>query len=309
LHADRIVIGSESEAASSLLQQIYAPLLNGEYYEGASTVPGARTAKNPPILLSTTPTSAEIIKHASNAFLAMKISFINLVSNLCEATGADIEDVAHGIGLDKRIGRRFLRPGIGYGGSCFPKDVAALRCVAGEFGVNMDLLAEVERINVAQQSRFIAKLRTTLWTLRGKRIGVLGLAFKSDTDDIRESPAIAIIAALLAEGCLITAYDPAAMDCTAAMLPPSSTMSYAENEYAAARDASALLILTDWPQFSTLDLPRLRRIMQYPIVLDGRNIYRPEKMQQHGFTYISAGRPTVTPANTRAGEALRQERA
>ncbi len=163
--------------------------------------------------------SAEIIKHASNAFLALKISFINAVSNLCEATNANVEQVARGMGLDSRIGPKFLRPGIGYGGSCFPKDVAAFRSVAEQLGIDFNLLTEVEKINTLQKKRFLNKVRSALWTLRGKRIGVLGLAFKGETDDIRESPAIEVVQMLLAEGCSIAAYDPAAMKRTQEVLP------------------------------------------------------------------------------------------
>jgi len=211
LHPDRIVIGADSEPAASLLTAIYAPLTTGEYFSRHDAIAGCCSTAQPPVLLHTSTKSAEIIKHASNAFLALKISFINAVSNLCEATDANIEQVARGIGLDNRIGPRFLRPGIGYGGSCFPKDVAAFRRVAEQLGIDFTLLSEVEKINTQQLNRFLAKIRAALWTLRGKRLGVLGLAFKGETDDIRESPAVALVQMLLAEGCSITAYDPAAM--------------------------------------------------------------------------------------------------
>jgi UDPglucose 6-dehydrogenase len=239
--------------------------------------------------------SAEIIKHASNAFLALKISFINAVSNLCEAADANVEQVARGIGLDSRIGPRFLRPGIGYGGSCFPKDVAAFRSVADEMGVDFSLLAEVEKINAQQKRRFLSKVRSALWTLRGKRLAVLGLSFKGETDDIRESPAIDLVEMLLAEGCSIIAHDPAAMERAKRELPPSATMSYAADAYAAAKDADALLILTDWKEFAELDLQRLHGALRYPIVVDGRNMFDPAVMQTHGFTYMSVGRPAATP--------------
>ena len=221
--------------------------------------------------------SAEIIKHASNAFLALKISFINAVSNLCEATDANVEQVARGMGLDSRIGPKFLRPGIGYGGSCFPKDVAAFRSVAEQLGIDFNLLTEVEKINVQQKKRFLAKVRSALWTLRGKRLAVLGLAFKGETDDIRESPAIELVEMLLAEGCSIAAYDPAAMERTAERLPagPPAALCRA-TAYAAAEDADALLILTDWAEFATLDLERLNTTLRYPIVIDGRNLYDPQ---------------------------------
>ena len=172
LHPDRIVVGADGEPAAQLLQEIYNPLTSGDYYSQAGSIPGNCTPLAPPPLLNTSTKSAEIIKHASNAFLAMKISFINAVSNLCEATNANIEQVARGIGLDSRIGPKFLRPGIGYGGSCFPKDVAAFRSVAEQFGVDFSLLAEVEKINARQKRRFVAKVRSALWTLRGKRLGI-----------------------------------------------------------------------------------------------------------------------------------------
>jgi len=296
LHPDRIVVGADSEAASTLLAAIYAPLTSGEYYKRPDAVPGSCSANQPPPLLNTSTKSAEIIKHASNAFLALKISFINAVSNLCEATDANIEQVARGIGLDSRIGHRFLRPGIGYGGSCFPKDVAAFRSVADQLGIDFNLLTEVEKINLEQKKRFLSKVRSALWTLRGKRIGVLGLAFKGETDDIRESPAVDLVEMLLAEGCSITAYDPAAMKRAEQRLTASPQLRYASDAYAAAVDADALLVLTDWSEFSSLDLKRLYTIMRYPIIVDGRNLFDPGVMHEFGFTYISVGRPAVYPA-------------
>ncbi|HUD22790.1 MAG TPA: UDP-glucose/GDP-mannose dehydrogenase family protein [Acidobacteriaceae bacterium] len=297
LHPDRIVIGADSEAAAIVLKQIYAPLTSGAYYARPDTIPGACSAAAPPPLLHTSAKSAEIIKHASNAFLALKISFINAVANLCEATDANIEQVASGMGLDSRIGPRFLRPGIGYGGSCFPKDIAAFRSVAEQLGIDFNLLTEVEKINTEQKKRFLARVRSALWTLRGKRVAVLGLAFKGETDDIRESPAMDLVEMLLAEGCSIVAYDPAAMRRAQAELPASQHLSYAEDAYAAAADADALLVLTDWAELAALDLKRLFSVMRYPIVIDGRNLFDPKVMQQHGFTYISIGRPAVYPAS------------
>ncbi len=296
LHPDRIVVGADSEEAARLLAAIYAPLTSGEYYKRADAIPGGCSKEQPPPLLSTSTKSAEIIKHASNAFLAMKISFINAVSNLCEATDANIEQVARGIGLDSRIGPRFLRPGIGYGGSCFPKDVAAFRSVAEEMGIDFSLLSEVEKINVQQKKRFLAKVRSALWTLRGKRVAVLGLAFKGETDDIRESPAIDLVEMLLAEGCTIAAYDPAAMQRAAQELPAGAQLRYVDDAYAAAVDADALLVLTDWREFAELDMKRLQSAMRYPIMIDGRNLFDPKVMHEHGFTYISIGRPAVHPA-------------
>lgn len=296
LHPDRIVVGADSERAASLLSAIYAPLTTGAYYARPDAIQGFCSTAQPPTLLNTSTKSAEIIKHASNAFLALKISFINAVSNLCEATDANIEQVARGIGLDSRIGPRFLRPGIGYGGSCFPKDVAAFRSVADHLGIDFSLLSEVEKINVQQKKRFLAKVRSALWTLRGKKLAVLGLAFKGETDDIRESPAIDLVEMLLAEGCSIKAYDPAAIRRAQQELPPGPNLVYVEDAYTAAADADALLILTDWAEFARLDLKRLNTVMRYSIVVDGRNLYEPQTMLDAGFTYLSVGRPAVYPA-------------
>ena len=233
----RIVVGADSERAATILSRIYLPLTTGSYYKQSGAIGGFRNLTEPPPLLMTSTKSAEIIKHASNAFLAMKISFINAVSNLCEATNANVEQVARGMGLDSRIGRRFLRPGIGYGGSCFPKDVAAFRSVAEQLGIDFNLLTEVEKINTQQKRRFLNKVRSALWTLRGKRIGVLGLAFKGETDDIRESPAIDVVEMLLAEGCSIVAYDPAAIRRTQEVLPAGPNLRYVADAYAAASAA------------------------------------------------------------------------
>ena len=212
-----------------------------------------------------------------------------------------MEQVAKGIGLDSRIGPKFLRPGIGYGGSCFPKDVAAFRSVAGQFGIDFNLLSEVENINAAQKRRFLAKVRSALWTLRGKKLGVLGLSFKGETDDIRESPAIEMIRMLLAEGCSITAYDPAATERAAEVMPAGNKLQYATDAYAAAADADALLVLTDWAEFVTIDLAKLHKTLRYPIVIDGRNLYEPGTMAAHGFTYMSVGRPTAHASRDAAG--------
>lgn len=299
LHPDRIVVGSDTPRAAAILAGIYAPLTTGSYYATPDAISGSCSVSEPPPLLNTSTKSSEIIKHASNAFLALKISFINAVANLCEATDANVEQVARGMGLDKRIGNRFLSPGIGYGGSCFPKDVAAFRNVAEQLGTDFSLLTEVEKINATQKKRFLAKVRSALWTLRGKRLAVLGLAFKGETDDIRESPAIELVEMFIAEGCHITAYDPAAMDRTKHVLQPSPVLNYADDSYAAAAEADALLILTDWKEFAELDLNRLHRALRYPIIVDGRNLYDPIVMQQHGFTYLSVGRPTATPLRDR----------
>ncbi len=296
LHPDRIVIGAGNERSANLLRRIYEPLTGGSYYARRDALPGACSASHPARLVVTSAQSAELIKHASNAFLAMKISFINAVANLAEAVDADIEDIAAGMGLDSRIGPRFLHAGLGYGGSCFPKDVAAFKWVAQERGVNFQLLEEVCKINETQKEVFFNKVRAALWTLRGKRLTALGLAFKRDTDDVRESPAIAMIRKLLDAGSIVTAYDPAAMERAREVLPPAQNMKYARDLYEAAQNADALLILADWREFAAMDLARLNRAMRFPIVIDGRNLYKPEEMQNHGFTYVSMGRPATYQA-------------
>ncbi|HEY0796073.1 MAG TPA: UDP-glucose/GDP-mannose dehydrogenase family protein [Acidisarcina sp.] len=293
LHPDRIVVGAGSPAARDVMERIYAPLTSGTYYDRTDSLPGPLSPSNPAQILVTSAQSSEIIKHASNAFLALKISFINAVATLCESVDADVNDVAKGMGMDGRIGPKFLRAGVGYGGSCFPKDLAAFRWIAEQQGVNFNLLAEVEHINSRQKLAFFNKVRAALWTLRGKRIAALGLAFKGDTDDIRESPAIDLIKMLLEAGSIIVAHDPAAMERARQVLPPGPQLSYVEDPYEAAREADALLILTDWQEYATLDLEKLHSALRFPIVIDGRNLYEPDFMLEQGFTYLSVGRPSV----------------
>jgi UDPglucose 6-dehydrogenase len=293
LFPDRIVVGCDTERAADVLRQVYAPLTDGSYYEHSDAIPQPDSASIPAPIIVTSTKSAELIKHASNAFLAMKISFINAVASICESVGADVHQVCHGVGTDSRIGSRFLNPGIGYGGSCFPKDVLAFRAVARECGYDFRLLDEVVRINEDQRQRFLRKVRTALWTLRGKHLGVLGLAFKGGTDDIRESPALFLVQALLQEGCRVTAYDPAAMERTQETI--SSNIKFANSAYEAASGADALLILTEWEEFANLDLDRLNQELKYPIVIDGRNLYDPQIMAAHGFTYYSVGRAASHP--------------
>ncbi len=289
LYPDRIVVGVESERCAEVLRRIYEPMTSGAYYERSDAIPRPDRAQIPPRLIVTSTRSAELIKHASNAFLAMKISFANAVASICESVGANVQQVCDGIGTDSRIGPRFLNPGIGYGGSCFPKDLMAFRSVAKENGYDFRLLDEVIRINEEQRHRFLRKVRSVLWTLRGKRLGVLGLAFKGGTDDIRESPALLLVQELLREGCAICAYDPAAMGRAKEVLP--SAVNFAQDAYEAATGADALLILTEWEEFVALDLGRLRTLLKYPIVLDGRNLYDPAIMAKHGLSYYSVGRP------------------
>ena len=296
LYPDRIVLGVDNQRSSRVLRDIYEPLASGKYYRQEARIPGPAEPELPPVIV-TSAKSAELIKHASNAFLATKISFINAVANICEAVGADIQQVCAGIGADSRIGRRFLNPGIGYGGSCFPKDLKAFHAVARENGCDFPMLEEVSRVNQEQLQRFVRKVKGALWTLRGKKLAVLGLAFKGGTDDIRESPALAIVEMLLREGCELRVFDPAAMERARTQLPEQGVI-YCDNVYDAAASADALLILTDWKEFAALELDRLRALMAYPIVIDGRNMYDPAVMSAAGFIYYSIGRPAVA-AHTR----------
>jgi UDPglucose 6-dehydrogenase len=301
LYPDRIIVGCRSERAARIMKELYTPLLDGSYAQEPDAVPPPDDAIEKPLYLETTPETSELIKHASNAFLAMKISFINAVSAVAESAGADIEDVRTGMGSDKRIGMRFLRAGIGYGGSCFPKDVSAFRAIAQSCGCDFTLLDEVQRINDGQLKRFVNKVRKTLWTTKGKRLAALGLAFKSGTDDIRESPAINVIQELLNRDCQITAFDPAAMERTRAVLGDAIT--YAPDAYAAMQDADALLILTEWKEFATLDLALVKKLLKYPIVLDGRNLYTPKEMAAAGLNYYSIGRAPLELSHPTPGRA------
>ncbi|ABF42806.1 UDP-glucose 6-dehydrogenase [Candidatus Koribacter versatilis Ellin345] len=299
LHPDRIVIGVDTEFSRGLMEQIYWPLTSGEYYKRSDALgAGPRFSECAPLIV-TSPKSAELIKHASNAFLAMKISFINAVANIAESVGADIDEIRAGIGADSRIGNRFLNAGVGYGGSCFPKDVQAFHAVAQECGYRFGLLNEVIEINAEQRRRFILKVRSAVWTLRGKTLAVLGAAFKGGTDDIRESPAIAIVDELLAQGSSVRLFDPAALPKAKAVLGDS--VQYASDAYDAATGTDALLILTEWPEFAQLDLERLRKAMKFPIIVDGRNLYRPSFMAKAGFAYHSIGRPELAAEKSAQG--------
>ncbi len=291
LYPDRIVVGASSERAAGIMREIYAPMIDGSYAQVPSAVPKPEHARPIPMYIETSPRSAELIKHASNAFLALKISFINAVASFCESVGANIEEVSKGIGSDSRIGPEFLRAGIGYGGSCFPKDVAAFRAVTHEFGFEFPLLDEIKRINDEQRVRFVHKVRIALGTIKGKRLAVLGLAFKDGTDDVRESPAIKVIEQLLEEKCQITAFDPAAMDRAKQIL--GSRINYASDPYAAADGADALLILTEWKEFASLDLVRIKHLLGSSIVLDGRNVFSQTEMSEAGLSYHSIGRPAL----------------
>jgi len=267
LHPDRIVIGVESKKARDILSELYKPL-------------------KAPIVV-TDINSAEIIKHASNSFLATKISFINSVANLCEKTGADILKVAEGMGLDKRIGRSFLDAGIGYGGSCFPKDVDAFIHIAEKLGYDFEILKAVKQINQTQRKALIKKIEQALWIIKGKNIGVLGLSFKPNTDDLRNAPSLEIIDVLKREGAQIRCFDPQAMHKARELLPD---VRFCRDAYEVARGADCLVILTEWNEFKELDFNRLKKLMRQPIIVDGRNIYEPGKFKELGFRYIGIGR-------------------
>jgi UDPglucose 6-dehydrogenase len=298
LYPDRIVVGCDNVRCSAVLQKVYEPLTSGKYGKSKDAIPAPDAAILPARLIVSSAQSAELIKHASNAYLAMKISFINAVSNICESAGADVQEVCEGMGADQRIGNKFLRPGIGYGGSCFPKDLTAFRAVAMDCGYDFHLLEEVMRINEEQRRAFLRKVRSALWTLKGKRLAVLGLAFKGGTDDVRESPAIALIHMLLHERCEVVAYDPAAMERAQQEFDGEAKITFAKSAYDAAKDADALLVLTDWEEFAELDFKRMKKALRHPIVIDGRNLYTRKEMARHGFTYFSVGRPESVPENT-----------
>jgi UDPglucose 6-dehydrogenase len=295
LYPDRIVVGADTERARELLRRVYQPLIDGSYYRRPDHLLGPRELNGGVLYLDTSAKSAELIKHASNAFLALKISYINAVANICELVGSDVQEVAVGLGSDSRIGSRFLSAGIGYGGSCFPKDVRAFYKIAETIGYDFELLRAVEKINENQHACFMKKLRSALWTLKGKHIGVLGLAFKGGTDDVRESPAIGVVLGLLAEGCKVSVYDPAAIEKARALLAPDESLRFASDEFDAASDAHALLVVTEWPQFAQLDLDRLHQVMRYPVIIDGRNLFDPKQTSAAGFHYYSMGRPLSEP--------------
>ena len=294
---DRIVLGVDNERSEAVLQNIYASLTSGCYYHDNTFTFGYVP---PPRVIVTSAKSAELIKHASNAFLATKISFANAVADICEAVGADAEQVLEGVGADSRIGSAFLKPGIGYGGSCFPKDLKAFQAVARDCGCDFKMLDEVASINDGQVRRFIHKVKSALWTLRGKRLAVLGLAFKGETDDVRESPAIAIVKILLENGATVFAHDPAAMERAKPLLQPDGGIFYCPNPYMAMEGADALLILTDWKEYAHLDLNSVMRLLHYPIIVDGRNLYSPAAVKKFGFDYYSVGRSLLRTAENPA---------
>jgi UDPglucose 6-dehydrogenase len=286
LHPDRIVVGVEDETAERQLKDIYRPLLERKF---KCPVHAPACPDLPyPAWLVTTINSAELIKHASNSFLAVKISYANMVADLAERLGADIGEVVRAVGMDPRIGTSFFRPGLGFGGFCLPKDLQAFVHLAEKSGVDFSMLKEAEKINKKRIDHFVGKIRTALWVVKGKQLGVLGLAFKPNTDDIRFAPAIDLIHALLAEGASIRAFDPEAMEKAQPVLPQ---IQFGKTAYDAAEGAEALLIATEWEQFRKLDWDRIRDSMTRPLILDGRNLLTASEMKSRGFEYYSMGRP------------------
>lgn len=267
MRPDRIVVGVRSPRPVATMKEIYAPF-------------------DAPVLV-TDINSAELIKHASNSFLALKISYINAISVLCEATGANIQEVANGMGMDVRIGRRFLQAGLGFGGSCFPKDLSAFIKIAEQIGYDFRLLKEVQRINTEQMQRFLRKITDTLWVLKDKTIGVLGLAFKQNTDDVRMSPAIELCQRLQKEGARLRVHDPKAMDKARGVL---QDVTFVDDMNTVAEGCDALVVATEWDDFKQLDLERARKALTHPILFDGRNLFDPEEMKQRGWIYKSVGR-------------------
>jgi len=288
LHPDRIVIGVSDEVAEKQLHEIYRPVLEQKFH--CPVHDGACPPSPPPAWLVTTINSAELIKHASNSFLALKISYANMVADLAEKLGANIEEVMHGVGLDPRIGAHFFRPGLGFGGFCLPKDLQAFVRLAERNGVDFAMLREAERINHQRIAGFVEKLRHSLWVLKGKQIAMLGLAFKANTDDIRFAPSIELIKRLQAEGVRLSAYDPQAMEKIREQFPD---LNCATDAYEAARGADALLIVTEWEEFRKLDWARIHKDMARPLVMDGRNLLSAEAMKALGFEYHSIGRPDL----------------
>jgi UDPglucose 6-dehydrogenase len=267
MHPDRVVIGVRSQRPVAAMTEVYSPF-------------------KAPIII-TDINSAELIKHAANSFLALKISYINAIAIICEAAGANVQEVAHGIGLDERIGRRFLNAGIGFGGSCFPKDLSAFIKISEQVGYEFKLLKEVQRINADQMERFLKKITDTLWVLKDKKIGVLGLAFKQNTDDVRSSPAIDLCQRLLKDGATLRVHDPKGMEKAKSLLP---NVTYVDDMNAVAEGCDALVVATEWDEFKQLDLVRAKKGLTHPIMFDGRNLFDPVEMEKLGWIYKSVGR-------------------
>jgi UDPglucose 6-dehydrogenase len=280
MHPDRIVIGIESKRAEDVLVELHKPLM-------MSNIGEADMGR----LFLTNIETAEMVKYASNAFLSVKISFANAIAQLSELTGANGVDVLEAIGLDKRIGTAFLNPGAGYGGSCFPKDVKALIAIAREHGYDFTLLKDVEQVNQDAMMNIVKKSHKLLKDdVKGKTIGVLGLSFKPDTDDMRAAPSLVIIRELIASGAIIKSYDPVALDNAKKIMEGEKNIQFVQNAYDVAEDADLLIVVTEWNEFKQLDLERIKRSMKSPNLIDGRNIYEPEKAKEIGFTYLGVGR-------------------
>jgi UDPglucose 6-dehydrogenase len=295
-HPDRIVVGVEDESAAAQMREIYRPILERKFrcpvhQDSCPTVAAA------PFLV-TTINSAELIKHASNSFLALKISYANVIADLCEKIGADIEEVTLAMGLDPRIGGQFLRAGLGFGGFCFPKDLQAFVHLAGTVGVDFDILTAAERVNKQRIDRFLEKVHQALWVVKGKRVAILGLAFKANTDDVRFSPALDVARRMLAEGADVHATDPEAISRAAATLPE---VTYHHDPYDALHDAEAALICTEWEVFRRLDWERAGKLMARRLVIDGRNLCSPARMRELDFEYFSFGRELVRSGGIKIG--------
>jgi UDPglucose 6-dehydrogenase len=284
-HPDRIVVGVENEKSAAVMREIYTPILERKFHcpVHAGKCPTGTSGE----LLITTINSAELIKHASNSFLALKISYANVISDLCERIGADVEEVTHAMGLDPRIGTQFLKAGLGFGGFCFPKDIQAFIHLSSSMGVEFDMLKAAERVNKQRIDRFFDKIHKALWVIKGKKVAVLGLAFKANTDDIRFAPALDVIRRLLDEGAEVHATDPEAISRTKPLLPP---VKYHEDPYNALKGVDAALVCTEWQVFRNLDWEKAGHSMARRLVIDGRNLYSPKKMQKLGFDYHSFGR-------------------
>jgi len=284
-HPDRIVVGVENARSAAIMREIYAPILERKFHcpVHGGTCPEGNSGE----LLVTTISSAELIKHASNSFLALKISYANVISDLCERIGADVEEVTRAMGLDPRIGTQFLKAGLGFGGFCFPKDIQAFIHLASSVGVEFDMLKAAESVNKQRIQRFFEKIHKALWVIKGKKVAVLGLAFKANTDDIRFAPALDVIRRLLEEGAEVHATDPQAISKAHALVPRAI---YHEDPYEALKGVDAALICTDWQCFRTLDWEKAGQTMARRLVIDGRNLYSPKKMQEMGFDYHSFGR-------------------
>jgi UDPglucose 6-dehydrogenase len=285
-HPDRIVVGVEDENSAAKLREIYRPILEKKFHcpVHADKCPTSPAGE----LLVTTINSAELIKHASNSFLALKISYANVISDLCERIGADVEEVTHAMGLDPRIGTQFLKAGLGFGGFCFPKDIQAFIHLSASVGVDFEMLKAAERVNKQRIDRYFEKIRKALWVVKGKRVAVLGLAFKANTDDIRFAPALEVMRRLLEEGAELQASDPEAIVRTKTIFPQ---VAYFEDPYEALKGVDAALVCTEWQIFRKLDWEQAGKVMARRLVIDGRNLYSPSKMQQLGFEYYSFGRP------------------